>query len=173
VNISYPLSSSDMDLALPLNCELDENSYISSNKKVLVTSSPYIGQTPSTSLLLKYSVTSLPPIRVVDEAYTRTEKNDSMEINLTGRRIVNISHLFNEIKNLDNHEPFGCGFKNLILIGERKFGFKSIFHFKCSMYNIKKYISTESEELMNINTSAVAGVMNIGGDFSRKKLCVP
>jgi len=39
-----------------------------------------------------------------------------MEISVTGRRIVNILHLFNEIKNVDNHEPFDCGLKNMILI---------------------------------------------------------
>lgn len=125
-----------MDLALPLTCEINENSYIGSNKKVLVTSSPNIGQTPSTSSL----VTSLSPIKIVNEVYTGTEKNDSMEININGRRIVNILHWFNQIKNVENHEPFDCGFKDMVLIGERKFGFKSIFHFKCSMCSIKKYI---------------------------------
>jgi len=74
-----------MDLALPLTCVIDDNSYTGSNKKMLVTSSPNIGQTPSSSSL----VTSLSPIKVVNEVYTRTEKNDSMEINVTGRRIVN------------------------------------------------------------------------------------
>lgn len=112
-NIPYPLSSSDMDLALPLTCVIDDNSYTGSNKKMLVTSSPNIGQTPSSSSL----VTSLSPIKVVNEVYTRTEKNDSMEINVTGRRIVNILHLFNESKNVENHEPFDCGFKDMILIG--------------------------------------------------------
>jgi len=152
-----------MDLALPLTYEIDDNSYISSYKNVLVQSSTNIGQTPSISSL----VTSLSPIKIVNEVYTGTEKNDSMEINITGRRIVNIVHLFYQIKNVENHEPFDCGFKDMILIGERKFGFKSIFHFKCSMCSIKKYISTESEEFMNINTLAVAGVMNIGGGFSQ------
>lgn len=55
----------------------------------------------------------------------------------------------------------------MILIGERKFGFKSLFHFKCLICCIKKYISTESEELMKINTLAVVGVMNIGVGFSQ------
>jgi len=63
-----------MDLALPSHCELDENSYISCNKKALVMSSPNIGQIPSFSSFLKNSETSLSPIRVVDEAYTGAEK---------------------------------------------------------------------------------------------------
>jgi len=49
VNISYPLSCSNMDLALPSNFELDKSSYIGCNKKVLVTSSTNIGQTSSSS----------------------------------------------------------------------------------------------------------------------------
>lgn len=43
-----------------------------------------------------------------------------MEIEVYGRRIVNILYLFQEIKNINNHQPFECGFKNMILIGERK-----------------------------------------------------
>jgi len=85
-----------------------------------------------------------------------------MEIEICGRRVVNISHLFQEIKSIDNHKPLDCGFQNMILIGERKLGLKSFFSFKCCMCDIKKTISSENVDLMAINTSAVIGTLNIG-----------
>lgn len=55
----------------------------------------------------------------------------------------------------------------MTLIGERKLGFKSIFIFQCRMCNIKKNVSSENENLMAINTSAVDGMMSIGCGFSQ------
>lgn len=61
-----------------------------------------------------------------------------MEIDIHGKRIVNIANLFPETKNIDSYRLFNCRFKDMILIGERKLGMKSIFSFKCCMCNIKK-----------------------------------
>lgn len=94
-------------------------------------------------------------------------KNNIEEIEVCGRRIVNIFNLFEEIKNIDNHEPFDCSFKNMIVIGEKRIGFKSIFIFKCSMCQIKKTVGTENNVFMPINTSAVIGVLNIGCGYSQ------
>lgn len=110
------------------------------------------------------SVTHLPPIN--DKDNTSMLKNNSMKIDVYGRRIVNIKHLLQEIRNIDCHKPFDCGFNNMILIGKKKFGFKSVSNIKCSMCDIKKSMSTESEDFMVINTLAVVGVMNIGRGFS-------
>lgn len=79
---------------------------------------------------------------------------------------MNISHLFNAIKMIDNHNPFDCSFKDMRVIGEIKYGFKSMFTFKCDMCNIVKKISTEDDSLMAINTAAAAGIINIGCGFS-------
>jgi len=68
------------------------------------------------------------------------KENLNTDTDLLGRRIVNISHLFNAIKLIDNHKPFDCSFKDIIIIKEIKYGFKSTFVFKCDMCNtIKKY----------------------------------
>ena len=115
---SYNLTSSDMELAMPLNYKSNENSYTDSNYKSIETSTPKDkNNIPSTSFL-NNSVTSLSPIETVNKKNNSnlTEKNDTtMEINITRRRIVNLLHLFNEIKNLDNHELFNCGFKLQVL----------------------------------------------------------
>lgn len=74
--------------------------------------------------------------------------------------------MFEEIKKIDDHlQPFECGFKNMKIIGEKKCGFKSIFTFQCAMCNIKKTVSTENDLFMPINTSAVLGMISIGGGF--------
>jgi len=99
-------------------------------------------------------------------------KNDTEEIEVCGRRIVNIFNLFEEIKNIDNHEPFDCSFKNMIVIGKKRIVFKSIFTFKCSMCQIKKTVGTENNVFMPINTSAVIGVLNIGCGYSQLQECL-
>lgn len=88
------------------------------------------------------------------------------DADILGRRIVNILHLFNEIKYIDNHEPFDCSFKDMQIVKEIKYGFKSTFVFKCNMCNVIKKISTENDSLMSLNTAAVAGIINIGCGFS-------
>jgi hypothetical protein len=65
-------------------------------------------------------------------------QNNSIEIEMRGKRVINILYLFQEIKSIDNHKPFDCGFKNMLLIGERKLGLKSIFSSKCCMCNVRK-----------------------------------
>lgn len=94
-------------------------------------------------------------------------KHNTEGIEINGRRIVNILHLFEEIKNIDNHEPFDCSFKNMFIIGEKRLGFKSIFTFKCKMCLIKNSVSTENNDFMPINTSVVVGVLNIGCGYSQ------
>ncbi|XP_025420451.1 uncharacterized protein LOC112690619, partial [Sipha flava] len=94
-------------------------------------------------------------------------KNNTEEIEVCGRRIVNIFNLFEEIKNIDKHDPFDCSFKNMIVIGEKRIGFKSIFTFKCSMCQIKKTVGTENNVFTPINTSVVIGVLNIGCGYSQ------
>jgi len=94
------------------------------------------------------------------------KENLNTDADILGRRIVNISHLFNAIKLIDNHEPFDCSFKDMRIIKEIKYGFKSTFVFKCNMCNTISKISTEDENLMSINAAAVAGIINIGCGFS-------
>uniref|UniRef100_A0A2S2Q659 Mutator-like transposase domain-containing protein n=1 Tax=Sipha flava TaxID=143950 RepID=A0A2S2Q659_9HEMI len=63
------------------------------------------------------------------------KENLNTDADILGRRIVNISHLFNAIKLIDSHKPFDCSFKDMRIIKEIKYGFKSTFVFKCDMCN--------------------------------------
>lgn len=49
----------------------------------------------------------------------------------------------NQIQQID-HKPLSCSFKDILLEGERRFGFMSTFTFKCKMCNKKSVIETEN-----------------------------
>lgn len=88
---------------------------------------------------------------------------------LCGRRIVTIKDIFDQVKELDNHSPTGCSFKDLTFLREKRVGLKSGFVFKCSMCNITKVIwsETKKNDLMDVNTSAVSGTMATGGGHAQ------
>lgn len=70
---------------------------------------------------------------------------------------------------MNNHSPkFGCSFDNVVLQTEIKKGLKSGFLFRCNMCGIKSTVWSEPEKssVMDINNSAVAGVMTSGGGFA-------
>lgn len=75
----------------------------------------------------------------------------------SGRRIVEIMHLFKQIQNIQ-HEPFQCTFSNMRLEKEVRRGFLSMFHFKCELCGKKEIIHTEDpkRQKMDINTSMVS-----------------
>jgi len=183
-NVIYSLTTEDIELATPLNTTVNtvdnsstelKNNFLS---QVPSTSSPKFTEHRSFSTSV-FSVMNLSPIEnfSCDTNYTENEypilhtsnsplKNNLQTVEIVGRRIVNIFHLFEEIKKIDDHlQLFDSGFKNMKIIGEKKCGFKSIFTFQCAMCNIKKTVSTENDFFMSINTSAVLGVISIGGGF--------
>jgi len=85
-----------------------------------------------------------------------------------GRRIVNVNHLFTSIQNI-YHDPFGCTFKNLECINEKRCGYFSELYFKCRICNKIELITTEntnSDEL-SINKSVVTAVVNTGIGYSQ------
>lgn len=118
-----------------------------------------ISQEQSTSMSNKYELTV---------SITPSKEQNSLAV--YGRRIINISHFLEEIKNADDHSPFDCNFNDMVLIDEQKCGFDSIFHFKCSMCKKCSKISTDGESLgsciMKINTAAVAAIMSNGCGFT-------
>lgn len=104
-----------------------------------------------------------------DQSVTQHTEPKPEEIVCTGRRIVNINKLFEQIKQLDNHSAFGCSFKDMALLAETRQGLKSSYIFKCKMCNLSRTIwseITESSE-MDINTSAVSGTIATGGGHSQ------
>ncbi|KAL5242878.1 hypothetical protein ACI65C_010288 [Semiaphis heraclei] len=179
---NYSLTDDDISLATPLDTVGYQNSLLDMNHIQPSSSSP-INKEVNMSSSLFNTVLNISPINKSETLSTKDQtqyeeypnlctsdspaKNNTEEIEVCGRRIVNILNLFEEIKNIDNHEPFDCSFKNMIVIGEKRIGFKSIFTFKCSMCQIKKTVGTENNIFMPINTSAVIGVLNIGCGYSQ------
>lgn len=97
-------------MAIPL-----QNDYLDFNVNTSILKTPSLDT--SSAVPLFNSDTHLSTISDINN--TSILENNDNEIHIHGRRIVNISHLINEIKNIENHEPFDCGFKNMHLIGER------------------------------------------------------
>lgn len=83
-----------------------------------------------------------------------------------GRRIIDITFLFDSIKNID-HIPFECTFKNLILIKEIRNGFFSEFVFKCNFCHKQEVITSESRDNLTINSSMVAAIVNTGQGYTQ------
>ncbi|XP_025831573.1 uncharacterized protein LOC112904802 isoform X2 [Agrilus planipennis] len=87
---------------------------------------------------------------------------------LEGRRIVDIGFLFSQIISMEGHSPFKCSWREFL--NERRFGFRSVFQFKCKICN--KVDEIFSVQKSNINKAAVLGVLSAGGGYSLlEELC--
>lgn len=92
--------------------------------------------------------------------------SDNITGNADQRRFVHLNFSITELKNISSHSSaFGCGIKNLQLIGEQRLGLCSKLKFKCTMCNVKLFIDTsEHSPTANLNlntaviTSAATGV---------------
>lgn len=86
---------------------------------------------------------------------------------VSGRRIVDIQHIFNTIATIKHH-PFDCTFLNLRLIKEIQSGFLSEFHFICEICYKEEVVRTEpfTDELVPINLAIVASTVHNGQGFS-------
>lgn len=84
---------------------------------------------------------------------------------LEGRRIVDISSFIEQVKELDEHSPFGCSFKNMDFLRETRCGLNSRFTFRCKMCNIEKTLVSDlpMEGKLSVNHCAVSGIISSGG----------
>lgn len=90
------------------------------------------------------------------------DEDKADEINLEGRRIVDINHIFKSIKSI-NHSPFGCTFNNLTFSHEVRNGFISSFYFTCNFCHQKEVIHSEAAcTKFNTNIAMVTAAVNIG-----------
>lgn len=84
---------------------------------------------------------------------------------LEGRRVVDICHLFEQIKN-SRHAPFECSFLNMKFMSETRKGYMSVFTFQCVMCNVSSTItseiSTNTASYLPINKAIVNGSIAIG-----------
>ncbi|KAL6418053.1 hypothetical protein ACFW04_012378 [Cataglyphis niger] len=98
------------------------------------------------------------------------------EILPKGRRIVDISFMWNEVHRTFNNHARGlkCQFKEWKLVNSRRRGLMTQLFFKCRMRNYEANIWSESTEpkILDINTAAVAGTVTTGIDFAQlEELC--
>lgn len=69
-----------------------------------------------------------------------------------------------------DHKPFDCSFKDMVCIREKSSGLISSFIFVCKFCKIEKPIFSENQtktQMMDLNTAAVAGNMNVGAGYSQ------
>lgn len=94
---------------------------------------------------------------------------------LTGRRIVDICHIFKQIQNSSHDDRFGCSFANMEFVSESRNGFYSKFKFICKMCKTTTIISSDSNEefRLPINEAVTNGTVAIGkiNIKNEKKMC--
>nr|XP_042909946.1 uncharacterized protein LOC110282818 [Parasteatoda tepidariorum] len=89
----------------------------------------------------------------------------SAGIDVTGRRLVDFSFFIQNLKRFEDHGPFDCKIKDVIIVSEMKNGLNSSFRFKCRLCNFEDVVHT-NEESISINTATVLGITAIGCGFS-------
>lgn len=117
------------------------------------------------------------PLHISDsnKKYSLPQNNEyccpPKELTLSGRRIFDVAHLFNEMKRMSKHNSlFECSFANMVLVTEEKKGFLSRYTFQCNMCGFKEILHSENTNKkakdVNINTACVNGMMMTGQSFS-------
>lgn len=98
------------------------------------------------------------------------DSRNNDEYIIEGRRIIDFTYFFNNLKSILEHgKRFGCSFSNLKLITELRVGLVSKLTFQCNMCNEFFKINTsdhENADLMDINISAVTGIVSIGCGYT-------
>lgn len=91
---------------------------------------------------------------------------------MTGRRIVDIGSLFEQIEKASCHSPT-CNFQDLVLIKEIKRGLNSIFEFHCTSCGEKQRIETNPKKgPIGVNEAAVLGINAVGlGMYHIEEFC--
>lgn len=88
-----------------------------------------------------------------------------------GRRIVDMSHVFNQIQNSGNHvSGLGCNFMNVEFLNENTRGFTSSWTFICKMCNSKTIITSEDQnnlDIIPLNKAAVNATVAAGIGFTQ------
>lgn len=78
---------------------------------------------------------------------------------ITGRRIIDIAHFWNQLTTFHHHPFFNCNLQTCKIISEKCKGFISIFNVKCEVCGAENKISTDKEGGAggDINSAAVLG----------------
>lgn len=91
---------------------------------------------------------------------------------MTGRRIVDINLLFEQIEHASSHSST-CNFQDLVLMKETKRGLNSIFEFHCtSCGEIQRIESNPKKSPIGVNEAAILGINAIGlGMYHIEEFC--
>lgn len=89
------------------------------------------------------------------------------DIELSGRRIVDIGYLFKQIQSAGKHSE-ECHWEDMVLKHEIKSGLSSIFIFKCGVCEFETRVETDQKKrtALGINRDAVLGITSVGLGFS-------
>lgn len=87
---------------------------------------------------------------------------------ISGKRIIDASFFFEQLKEMNSHDPFGCTFSDMDIVSEDLRGLRSGIKFKCRMCHVMKTVWTSRHPgtESNLNTEAVIAIMSIGGGYS-------
>lgn len=107
----------------------------------------------------------------MDTELILTPKSTKKLHEMSGRRVVDIFTFIRDIQNyLCDHGPlFGCSFKDMDIISEKRTGLQSTIGFKCKMCGHHKSIKTDNYETsgaINVNEGAILGTLSAGGGYS-------
>ena len=107
---------------------------------------------------------------------TTVENRPIVEANIEGRRVVDISFVWNEIHRtfLDLARLSGCHFRSWKLTNSRRRGFLTQLFFHCEVCHHNDSIWSEPIDAanMDVNSGATVGTLTTGISFSQlEELC--
>lgn len=117
--------------------------------------------------LIEIENTNVVQSETLNISFTPVKKQSILK--LYGHRIIDIAFIFKQIAETD-HKPFNCSFKDMICINKTSIGLISSYIFVCNFCKIKKTNFSENKtktQMMDLNTAAVAGNINVGAGYSQ------
>ncbi|GLV39287.1 hypothetical protein CBL_06338 [Carabus blaptoides fortunei] len=104
----------------------------------------------------------IPPMLI--ELEERGKKENPM---FEGRRIFDVKYLFEQLSEINNHQPFSCGINEMQAIKEIRHGYYSEFYLKCSMCNKTSKLCSENRNKCNVNLDMVRSAICTGQGFEQ------
>uniref|UniRef100_A0A2S2NH11 Mutator-like transposase domain-containing protein n=1 Tax=Schizaphis graminum TaxID=13262 RepID=A0A2S2NH11_SCHGA len=153
------------------DCSQDEESIFTSTPKNIDSSKTNFEDTETVSNYSLVGNVSDHKLCVETDISASSSYTDTViSKNCTGRRIVDIMYVFEQIQNSKHQGGAGCSFLNMIFLSEKRYGFRSSFIFKCKMCNIKCSFESEKSEPENyisINQAIVSGTIAAGIGYTQ------
>ncbi|KAK4882306.1 hypothetical protein RN001_005625 [Aquatica leii] len=136
------------------NNTMSVNSDVNENDNTILINTD---NTKSTDAAENYVEAMVEDINYDELTYNiETDHKRTHNFKITGRRIVDINFLLNQLQSL-KHDGFGCTFFDMHVVSEKLESLHSLLLFKCSVCNLKQTITTgKSKEL---NLAVVAGTL--------------